>query len=74
MATRIYAINPGEGEFFVTEGVGSANATKNIEVTVNIANTVITQGGTTRSITREEVLEGLSKIENHIISGIWPPA
>ena len=77
MATRLYSIDPGNNEFQVVEAVGSPIATKNIELTVNLASTLITDTnapGNVRSITREEVLEALEKFENYILRGNWPPA
>jgi hypothetical protein len=79
MATRIYGVSVGEGEFSVVEDVGSAVAADSVELTVDIASTVVTSRndagtGTTRSITKVEVLDAIEKIKNHIIKGNWPPA
>lgn len=77
MATRRYSINPGLNEYQVTEAVGAATVTNFIELTVDLANTDITDSNTTtgtRSLTREEVLEGIDKIKNYILRGNWPPA
>lgn len=64
MATRLYGLSRGETEFSVTEGVGSAVAADDIEVTVDLA----------KSLTKAEVLEKLEEIKNHILKGNWPPA
>jgi len=74
MATRIYGMSVGVGEFAVTEGVGSAVAADTVEVTVELATTGVNAGGSTRAISKEEVLDALEKIKNHIIKGNWLPA
>jgi hypothetical protein len=77
MATRIYSINPGDNEFQVTEAVGAANVTKNIELTVNTSATLITDSNSPtgfRAITREDVLEAIDKLENYILNKNWPPS
>jgi hypothetical protein len=74
MATRLYKIEPGEGEFQVTEGTGSAVASDTVELTVDLAATRVNAGSGQRAITKQEVLEAIDKIKNHIIKGNWPPA
>lgn len=74
MATRIYQISAGEKEEEVTEGVGSATAANTVELTVDLATTQVNDGGSTRTISKEEVLDALEKIKNHILKGNWPPA
>lgn len=64
MATRIYGLSKGETEFQVTEGVGSAVAADNVELTVDIA----------ANLEKREVLEKLDMIKNHIVKNQWPPA
>lgn len=64
MATRLYGISRGETEFQITEGVGSAVAADNIELTVDLA----------ANLTREDILLALEKFENHILKGLFPPA
>lgn len=71
MATRLYGVSVGEGEFSVTEGAGSAVAADTVEVTVELSATAI---GGARAVTKQEVLEALEKIKNHIIKGNWTPA
>ncbi len=39
MATRLYKISVGEGEFAVAEGAGSAVASDTVELTVELATT-----------------------------------
>lgn len=74
MATRRYKIEPGEGEFSITEEAGAAVNSDTVELTVDIATTRVNEGGSTRVISKSEVLEALDKIKNHIIKGNWPPA
>jgi hypothetical protein len=74
MATRRYGISIGEGEFAITEAVGAAVSSDNIELTVDIATTVVNNNGSTRVVSKQEVLDALEKFENHIIKSNWPPA
>lgn len=77
MATRRYSINPENSEFQVTEAVGAAVVTKNIELTVELANNIITDSnvsGGTRGLSEQEVVFALDKIKNYILRGNWPPA
>lgn len=64
MATRLYGLSRGETEFQVTEGVGSAVAADDIELTVDLA----------KNLTKSEVLIKLDELKNHITKGNWPPA
>lgn len=74
MATRRYGISVGEGEFAITEAAGAAISSDKVEVTVELATTAVNTGGTTRAILKQEVLDSLDKIKNHILKGNWPPA
>jgi len=74
MATRRYKLSPGEGEFSVTEEVGAAVNSDVVEVTVELATTAVNVGASTRGVLKQEVLEALDKIKNHILKGNWPPA
>lgn len=74
MATRRFGISVGEGEFSVTEAVGSAVASDTVELTVELATSAVNASGSTRTISKSEVLDLLEKIENHIIKSNWPPA
>jgi hypothetical protein len=74
MATRLYSLNPGDDEFDVTEAVGSATATKSIELTVDLATSIVSDNGTTRTIRKQEVLDALEKFQNYILRKNWPPA
>lgn len=64
MATRIYGLSRGEEQIYVTEGVGSATAADNVELTVDLA----------VSLEKAEVLRLLDRIKEHITKGDWPPA
>lgn len=68
MATRRYGISKGETEFQITEAVGAATASDNVEVTVDHDAPV------GKTITKAEVLAALDMIRNHITKGNWPPA
>ena len=77
MATRRYKINAGQSavEAEVTEEVGAATNSKYIELTVDLAATAVYKAdGTQRGLTRDEVLDGLDEIKQHILKGNWPPA
>ena len=64
MATRRYGLSRGETEFQVTEAVGAATASDNIELTVDLA----------VSLDKYQVLLALDMLKNHILKGNWPPA
>ncbi len=64
MATRRYGISRGENMDQVTEAVGAATATDNMEFTFDLAT----------NLTREDVLLALGKIAAHILKGNFPPA
>jgi hypothetical protein len=67
MATRRYGISRGKinnGGNVVTEAVGSATAADNIELTIDLA----------PGMARSEVVMAITRIQEHIMRGIWPPA
>lgn len=74
MATRRFMANVGDQLESVTEAVGAAVASKNVELTVDLASTIITDAASTRTISREEVLLCLNLFEQYIIRVQWPPA
>lgn len=75
MATRLYKLSVGETEFAVAEGAGSAVVSDTVELTVELANTAVNKdGGGTRTILKEEVLDILDMFKNHILKSNWPPA
>lgn len=64
MATRRYSLAKGETEFSVTEAVGAAVATKAMEFTFDLA----------QSITKQDIMIALDQFKNHILKGNFPPA
>lgn len=72
MATRRYKFSPGDA--IVTEDVGAATDAETVELTVDLASTEINFNGSTRIISKAEVLESIEKIRQHILSDVWPPA
>ena len=74
MATRLYGANPGFALENVTEGVGSATTSHNVELTVDLASTIVTDNGSTRSISKTEVLIILELFKEYIVKSNWTPA
>jgi len=74
MATRRYGLKVGESLEQVTEGVGAATASDNVELTVDLATSIVTDGGTTRGILKSEVLIILEIFKEYIVQNNWPPA
>lgn len=74
MATRRYGLSVGEVLENVTEAAGAAVASDNVELTVDLANTIVTDNGSTRTISKNEVLLILEMFEQYITRSIWPPA
>lgn len=74
MATRRYKLSPGEGEFDVVEEVGAAANSDVVELTVDVATNLVNDSGSTRVVSKDEVLDALEKFKNHIIKNNWPPA
>lgn len=77
MATRLYKVPYGKDEFQITEAVGSATVSQAIELTVDLANTIIKDGNTvlgTRTLSKAEVLLALENLQNYIVKNQWPPA
>lgn len=75
MATRRYKVNPGEGEFNVVEEAGAANNSDLVELTIDLVSTGVNiENSATRTISKEEALQAIDKIKNHIIKSNWPPA
>jgi hypothetical protein len=72
MASQYFGLDVGDGEFSIQED-SSTNSTV-VELVVNLATTTVNESGSTRAITKQEVLDCLEKLENHIIKSNWPPA
>lgn len=74
MATRRYGLSVGEVLENVLEAVGSATAADTVELTVDLSSTIVSDSGTTRSITKNEVLLVLDMFAQYITRSNWPPA
>ncbi len=74
MATRRFGLNPGQSLENVTEAVGAATVANNVELVVDLATTIVTDGGTTRAITKNEVLIILNILTQYIDRVNWTPA
>lgn len=68
MATRRYMINKGETFTGITEAVGSATVSKNIELTVDF------DAPAGQTVTKAETLLALDMLREYILRGPWPPA
>lgn len=68
MATRRYMLNKGETFVGVTEAVGAATVTKNIELTVDF------DAPAGQTVTKAEVLRAIDHFKEYILRGPWPPA
>jgi hypothetical protein len=68
MATRRYMLNKGETFTGVTEAVGAATVTKNIELTVDF------DAPSGEKVTKAEVLRAIDAFKEYITRGSWPPA
>ena len=71
MATRRYSVAPGASEYAITEAVGAAVVTAPIEITVDLANIA---GLGNKPPSRQDVLDAITKVQNWILRGAWPPA
>ncbi len=74
MATRRYKLSPGAGEFSIVEEAGAATNSDAVEVTVDLATTRVHTEASTRQINKQEVIEILEKVINHLVKHNWPPA
>jgi hypothetical protein len=72
MATRRYSIGPNSTVESLVEAAGAAVVTAPIELTVDLGNVKAT-GNPSQIVTRDEVLQALKRIEDHIGKNIWPP-
>lgn len=72
MATRWYAINPGQSLENVTESVGNGNSSALVELNINLSATGVNDSGapggaTSRVIRKEEVLQCLEILREQIV-------
>ncbi len=74
MATRIYAVNPGESEFQVRENVGPTGTSAIVALVVDLTTTVVGPGGVTKTVERSDVLKACDEIKNWVLRQNWPPA
>lgn len=74
MATRLYGANPGYELESVTEAAGSATSAHNVELTVDLSSSIVTDNGATRTMSKNEVLIILNLFEQYITRSNWPPA
>lgn len=65
MATVRFSIYPDATEAQVVQAVGAATVTSNIELTVDMGNTM---DGTSRPVQRDEVLLALQRLRDYILS------
>lgn len=74
MATRRFGLSVGEILENVTEAVGAATVADTVELTVDLANTIVTDFGVSRTISKIEVLLILNMLTQYIERVQWPPA
>lgn len=75
MATRLYAVGANGTLENVIEGVGSANSAAVINLSIDLTTSgAYNADGTTRAITKAEVILGLDVLTQYIIRGNWTPA
>lgn len=75
MATVRFSIYPDALDAQIVQATGAATVTSNVELTVDLGNTM---EGSTRVIQKEEVLLCLRRLEDFIMKGSanlsgWPP-
>ena len=72
MSTILFGANPGYALESVTEGTGSATTSHNVELTVDMATSIVNTGTTTRQIQRNEVIIILDLFIQYIERMNWP--
>lgn len=70
MATIRFSTFPGATEAQIVQAVGAAVVTSNIELTVDMGNTM---DGATRVIQRDEVLLALQRLRDYLLSHVAIP-
>lgn len=75
MATVRFSVPVDGREDQITQAVGAATVTTNVELTVDLGNTM---EGSTRVIQKDEVLLALTRLKDYIMKGGtnltgWPP-
>ncbi len=74
MATRLYGANADFNLEQVTEAVGSPTTAHGVELTVDLSAALVNDSGSTRTISKNEVLLILELFEQYITRSNWPPA
>ena len=74
MATRRYKTSVGDVYNEITEEVGAATNSDSIELTVDLATAEVNAGGSTRAVSKEEVLAALDRFKTYIAEKDWLPA
>lgn len=75
MATRLFALGANGTLENVIEGVGVANSAGVINLAIDLTTSgAYNADGSTRAITKAEVIEGLEILEQYIIRSNWVPA
>lgn len=75
MATRIYALNPGEISTSVRENVGPTGTSAGIALIIDAAVTITGPGGGATEPSKADVLRALEEIKAYLIrDNTWPPA
>ena len=74
MATRIYALNPGGYLENVIEAIGPTATSAPIAIVIDLANTIITDGATSRTVNKQDVLNAIDTLRKYIVTDGWPPA
>lgn len=74
MATVLFSTTPGDREQDILQNVGSATVHKNVEITIDLGNTM---DGSSRVISKEEVIHTLKRFIDFLVHGAqnqeWPP-
>ncbi len=74
MATRIYALGVGGRVTDVQENIGPTATSAIVALVIDLATTGVTEGGTTRGPTRNEVLLAIENLKQYLLADNWPPA
>ena len=74
MATRIYALAPGGQFTVIQENIGPTATSAAVAIVVDLATTVVTEGSTTRTLNKNEVMLALEELKKYIEADAWPPA
>lgn len=68
MSVRWYGISPGQSLESVLEGVSAnANSSQVIELNIDVSTSKVTDGSSTRAVTKQEVLQGLLILTEQIV-------